>query len=71
MQVGLMKLKEATHKYKAIVIKNQHNLEPIKHWELVTRLVLQQHQYMATAQVKISRRPADFYPYVSTATHIS
>lgn len=34
----LMNLKDATHKYKVIVIKNQHNLEPIKHWELVMRL---------------------------------
>lgn len=34
----LMRLKEATHKYKAIVIKIQHNLEPIKHWEFIARL---------------------------------
>lgn len=34
----LATLKEATHKYQVVMIKDQHNLDPVKHWELVTRL---------------------------------
>jgi alpha-ketoglutarate-dependent taurine dioxygenase len=31
-------LREATHKYQLVVIKDQHELDPVKHWELVSRL---------------------------------
>lgn len=31
-------LKAATHKHKVIIIKNQHDLQPIKQWELMVRL---------------------------------
>lgn len=31
-------LKAATHKYRLVMIKDQHNLDPVKHWELVSRL---------------------------------
>jgi alpha-ketoglutarate-dependent taurine dioxygenase len=31
-------LREATHKYQLVVIKDQHGLDPGKHWELVSRL---------------------------------
>lgn len=31
-------LKNTTHKYKVILIKNQHQLEPINQWNFVTRL---------------------------------
>ncbi|KAI9742918.1 MAG: hypothetical protein M1818_003647 [Claussenomyces sp. TS43310] len=34
----LQVLKEATYKYKVIIIKAQHDLEPINQWNLVTRL---------------------------------
>lgn len=34
----LLALKDATHEYQVVVIKNQHDLDPIKHWELITRL---------------------------------
>ncbi|KAL3422665.1 alpha-ketoglutarate dependent xanthine dioxygenase [Phlyctema vagabunda] len=34
----LQALKRATHRYQVVVIKNQHDLDPVKHWELVTRL---------------------------------
>ncbi|RDW62288.1 clavaminate synthase-like protein [Coleophoma cylindrospora] len=34
----LEQLRAATHKYQVVVIKNQHNLDPVKHWDLVTRL---------------------------------
>ena len=31
-------LRAATHKYQLVGIKGQHNLDPVKHWELVSRL---------------------------------
>ena len=31
-------LRAATHKYQLVMIKDQHNLDPVKHWELVSRL---------------------------------
>lgn len=31
-------LRAATHKYQLVLIKNQHNLDPVKHWELISRL---------------------------------
>jgi hypothetical protein len=34
----LMTLKDAIYKYQLVVIKGQHNLDPVKHWELITRL---------------------------------
>ena len=34
----LLALKDAVHEYEVVVIKNQHDLDPVKHWELVTRL---------------------------------
>ncbi|KAF6823238.1 alpha-ketoglutarate dependent xanthine dioxygenase [Colletotrichum plurivorum] len=34
----LLDLKRAVWKHKLVIIKGQHNLEPIKQWELVTRL---------------------------------
>ncbi|TVY58659.1 putative dioxygenase [Lachnellula cervina] len=34
----LATLKEAIHQYQYVTIKDQHNLDPVKHWELVTRL---------------------------------
>jgi alpha-ketoglutarate-dependent taurine dioxygenase len=34
----LAALKEATYKYQIVMIKDQHDLDPVKHWELVTRL---------------------------------
>jgi xanthine dioxygenase len=34
----LQSIKDAVYMYRVIVIKGQHNLEPIKHWEVVTRL---------------------------------
>ena len=34
----LQSIKDAVYTYRVIVIKGQHNLEPIKHWEFVTRL---------------------------------
>ncbi|KAK0099658.1 hypothetical protein ONS95_013449 [Cadophora gregata] len=34
----LAALREATHKYQLVMIKGQHDLNPVKHWELVTRL---------------------------------
>ncbi|TVY93633.1 putative dioxygenase [Lachnellula willkommii] len=34
----LSTLKEAIHQYQYVTIKDQHNLDPVKHWELVTRL---------------------------------
>lgn len=34
----LASLKEATHRYQLVMIKGQHDLDPVKHWELITRL---------------------------------
>jgi len=34
----LAALKDAVHQYQYVTIKDQHNLDPVKHWELVTRL---------------------------------
>lgn len=34
----LESLREAVHHYEYVVIKGQQNLDPVKHWELVTRL---------------------------------
>jgi alpha-ketoglutarate-dependent taurine dioxygenase len=34
----LAALKAATHKYQLVMIKNQHDLDPVKHWEMVTRM---------------------------------
>ena len=34
----LQAIKNAVYKYRVIVIKGQHMLDPIKHWEFVTRL---------------------------------
>ncbi|KAF4617048.1 hypothetical protein G7Y89_g15100 [Cudoniella acicularis] len=34
----LATLKDAVHQYQYAVIKDQHNLDPVKQWELVTRL---------------------------------
>lgn len=34
----LATLKEATHRYQLLMIKDQHDLNVKKHWELVTRL---------------------------------
>jgi len=34
----LEELREAAHKYKVILIKNQQNLEPINQWNFITRL---------------------------------
>lgn len=34
----IQRLKEATYKYKVIIIKGQHDLEPINQWNLMTRL---------------------------------
>lgn len=34
----LAALREATHKYQLVMIKDQHDLDPVKHWDLVTRL---------------------------------
>ena len=31
-------LREATYKYQLVVIKDQLELDPVKHWELVSRL---------------------------------
>src|SRR5438045_9047887 len=31
-------IKNAAHKYRLVVIKSQNGLDPIKHWEFVTRL---------------------------------
>jgi alpha-ketoglutarate-dependent taurine dioxygenase len=31
-------LRAATHEYQLVVIKDQHNLDPVKHWEFITRL---------------------------------
>ena len=31
-------LREATHKYQLVLIKDQHNLDPVKHWDLISRL---------------------------------
>ncbi|KAH8598047.1 hypothetical protein B0O99DRAFT_615789 [Bisporella sp. PMI_857] len=31
-------LREATHKYQLIIIKDQHDLDPVKHWEMISRL---------------------------------
>lgn len=34
----LAALREATHKYQLVMIKGQHDLDPVKHWDLITRL---------------------------------
>ena len=34
----LAALREATHRYQLVMIKDHHDLDPVKHWELVTRL---------------------------------
>ena len=31
-------LRAAIHKYQLVSLKGQHNLDPVKHWELVSRL---------------------------------
>jgi hypothetical protein len=31
-------LREAVHRFQYVTIKDQHDLDPVKHWELVTRL---------------------------------
>jgi alpha-ketoglutarate-dependent taurine dioxygenase len=31
-------LRAATHKYQLVLIKDQQNLDPVKHWELISRL---------------------------------
>jgi len=31
-------LKAATHKYQLIMIKDQHDLDPVKHWEMISRM---------------------------------
>jgi xanthine dioxygenase len=34
----LQSIRDAVYTYKVMVIKDQHNLEPVKHWEFITRL---------------------------------
>jgi xanthine dioxygenase len=65
------RLKEATHKYKVIVIKNQHNLEPIKHWELVTRLDPTAKQVHGHGTVKDFKKTGGFLSVRTPFRHIS
>lgn len=48
----LLALKDTIHEYQVVVIKNQHNLDPVKHWELVTRLDLKAPQVHGHGTVK-------------------
>jgi alpha-ketoglutarate-dependent taurine dioxygenase len=36
--VDLEALREATHKHLLVIIKDQHDLDPVKHWDLISRV---------------------------------
>lgn len=63
----LQAIKDAVYKYRVIVIKGQHNLEPIKQWEFVTRLDPNATPVHGHGSVKDFKKTGGF---LSVSTHI-
>ena len=58
---NLEALREVTHKYQLVVIKDQHEPDPVKHWELVSRLDPTAPQVHGHGRSKNSIRPEECF----------